>query len=172
MARRAACLVVAAVLTIAALGLVRAGGLRAEDSRICTWGGTPLAPTGEVTVEPGATNTPSTGPVRLFATGPLEGGDGCRGKMTFIGIGLAGATCALTEFEGKVHGVPGVARFHGFAPAGLVHEFLYDKDGNVVGADQVQVLNQDDQHSQPLDCNTPEGFTHGRFSGVVEFYGG
>jgi hypothetical protein len=157
------------VLCIVATAVFPAVALRAQDTTICTWGGTPDSPTGEVYVDPGVTNTPSAGPVKLLATAPLAG-DGCKGKMTFDGFGHAGATCALTIFEGKVRGVPGVARFYGFAPAGLVHEFMYDRAGNVVGSDQVQVLNQDDEHSQPLDCNTPEGFTHGRFSGVVEFF--
>ena len=137
---------------------------------VCQWGGDPAAPTGEVTLTPGVTTTPSTGPLKLVATGPLEGGGVCEGKMTFLGVAQPGATCAVLIFEGKVKGLPGVARFWGPGITGTVHEFLYDKDGNVVGADQPLVLAQDDDHSQAADCATPEGFTHARFSSTVELF--
>jgi hypothetical protein len=155
--------------------LATSGGAGADPAiptTVCTWGGTPDAPTGEVMIEPGLTLTPSSSPHELVATGPLAGGEDCKETMTFRGIAQAGSTCANTVFEGRVHGVPGVESFFGPGVAGFVQEFLYDKDGNVVGADQPQVLNQDDEHSQGEDCATPEGFTHGRFSSTVEFYGG
>jgi hypothetical protein len=138
---------------------------------VCTWGGTPAATTGTFTIKPGLTLTPSAGPLRFVATGPLEGGAGCEGKLTFDGVIHAGGTCAAQEFEGTVRGLPGVARFWGPGGAGVVHEFLYDKDGNVVGADQPQVLSGATRGSELSDCNTPAGFTQGDFSSVVELFG-
>ena len=143
-------------------------------SRLCTWGGTPVAPTGRVTVTPGATNTPSAGPLELYATGELTGGGPCTGTMTFRGVAEAGATCTATVFDGKVNGVPGIATFHGAGAAGLVHEFLYDHHGNTVGSDQPNVLTPanatDPDHPAFSNCNTPEGFTGGTFSASVELY--
>jgi hypothetical protein len=137
---------------------------------LCTWGGTPAAPTGEFTISPGLTNLPSAGPLAFRATGVLGGGGECTGRVTFVGIIQPGATCSALVFEGRVKGLPGVARFYGPGIGGLVHEFLYDKHGNIVGADQPQALTQDEQHSRITDCATPEGFTHGRFSSVIELW--
>jgi hypothetical protein len=158
-------------VAIASVGLLPSGGVRAQDPIVCQWGGDPVAPTGEVTLDPGATNTPSAGPLKLVATGPLAGGGVCRGKMTFVGVAKTGSTCAVTIFEGKVKGLPGVARFWGPGITGAVQEVLYDKDGNLVGADQPLVLLQDEDHSQAEDCASPEGFTHARFSSTVELFG-
>jgi hypothetical protein len=163
----------------AMIGLILAVCLAASFSaaaperrvQICTWGGTPTAPTGEVTLTPGVNLTPSAEPLKLHATGPLTGGGRCKGTMTFDGVAEAGATCAHTMFDGKVRGLPGVARFRGPGIANLVHEFLYDRNGNIVGADQPVLLLQDDEHSQAEDCATPEGFTHAVFSATVELWG-
>jgi hypothetical protein len=72
-----------------------------------------------------------------------------------------------------VLGLPGVARFWGPGAFGMVQEFLYDRAGNVVGSDQPQVLTNANQEGSPAftACDTPEGFTHGNFSSIVELYG-
>jgi hypothetical protein len=140
-------------------------------SMACTWGGTPADTTGTLEIKPGLTVTPSTEPHKFVATGVLAGGDGCEGKMTFDGTIHAGATCTHQLFEGKVKGVPGVERFYGPGGALLVYEFLYDKDGNIVGADQAQVLSGIGRGPEASDCNTPEGFTEGVFSSLVEIWG-
>src|SRR5213078_3854731 len=44
-----------------------------QGETVCTWGGTPAAPTGVATFSPGITNTPSTGPIQFTATGVLAG---------------------------------------------------------------------------------------------------
>ncbi|HEY4397900.1 MAG TPA: hypothetical protein VGO28_09520 [Acidimicrobiia bacterium] len=139
----------------------------ASAATICTWGGTPAAPTGTVTITPGVTNTPASGPLRLRATGELGGG--CAGTMTFTGQVDAGSSCAVIQFEGTVKGLPGVDRFWGPGLFGLVNELLYDKTGNIVGADQPQVLTRDNQ-PHLTDCATPEGFHGGTFSSTVELY--
>jgi hypothetical protein len=160
---------------IAALALVwtTLGAAAATTSttapKICTWGGTPAATTGEFTVKPGVTNTPSDGPLKIVATGPLDGD--CEGKAVFDGVMQAGATCAATVFEGKVKGIPGVDRLFGPGVGGVVHEFFFDKDGNVVGSDQPQVLSGITMGGSDVsDCNTPEGFTHGHFSSTIELF--
>jgi hypothetical protein len=88
--------------------------------------------------------------------------------MVFKGVAEPGATCPAFVVDGKVEGVPGVARFWGFAVAGVVHEFLYDRQGRIVGSDQPQALTNFDHFT---DCLQPEGFTAGNFSSLVEFYG-
>jgi hypothetical protein len=140
--------------------------------RLCTWGGTPANPTGIVTFDPGITNTPSAGPIATHAWGPLEG-PGCDGTMVFNGIGRPGATCHHVIFEGPVHGVPGVARLFGPGVGPQVHEFLYDRQGNIVGSDQplVKAFGNSAPNNNALDCNTPEGFRRAPFSSTVEFYG-
>jgi hypothetical protein len=140
-------------------------------TRVCTWGGTPAAATGTLEIKPGLTVSPSAAPSKIVATGKLSGGEGCTGTVTFAGVVHAGSTCATQLFEGKVKGLPGVERFYGPGAAGMVHEFLYDKDGNIVGADQAQVLSGTGQGSEVADCNTPRGFTHGGFSSVIELWG-
>jgi hypothetical protein len=160
-----------AAIAVAAIGLVPAGSVRAQDALVCTWGGTPDAPTGEVSLKPGVTLTPSTSPHRLLATGELGGGEECEGTVTFKGIARAGSSCVSTYFEGRVKGLPGVVRFEGPGVVGFVHEFLYDKEGNIVGADQPIVGMQDEDHSQAADCATPEGFTHANFSSTIELFG-
>jgi hypothetical protein len=148
-----------------------ANAVPASASRICTWGGTPANPTGIVTIDPGITNTPSAGPLRAHAWGPLEG-QGCKGTMTFTGVARPGSSCLFSTFEGSVEGVPGVTRLFGAGSGPLVHEFLYDRDGNVVGSDQplVKAFGAGGHSSDGLDCRTPEGYTRGPFSATLEFY--
>jgi hypothetical protein len=80
---------------------------------------------------------------------------------------------AVLHFEGRVRGVPGVATFWG--PGSLVtHEVLYDRDGNLVGSDHPSVVNRDlveQLAANPNACNSPEGFTHGRFNSTIELFG-
>jgi hypothetical protein len=160
------------VMALATLCLVLAGGstAAAQETATCSWGGTPAAPTGMVTISPGLTNTPAAGPLEFEATGVLAGGGRCTGRMTFMGEINAGSTCLLTSFEGTVKGVPGVARFWGEGTA-LVHEFLYDKDGNVVGADQPTVAPPPADDPAYSSCGTPQGLTSAGFSSLVELFG-
>jgi hypothetical protein len=92
--------------------------------------------------------------------------------MTFDGIVGAGSTCAQAWFDGKVKGLRGVARFSGPGLGPVVHEFLYDRHGDIVGADQPVVqVPQPDGYSHAQDCATPEGFTRAVFSSTVELWG-
>jgi len=162
------------IVLFAVISLVAAGSIAAPQraKAICNWGGTPAAPTGDVTVTPGLTATPAAGPLKLLATGSLTGGGRCNGTMTFVGFVMARSTCAQTFFFGKVKGVPGVARFAGPGVATMVHEFLYNKNGDIVGADQpILQVPQPDGYSHAQDCAAPGGFTHGRFSSTVELWG-
>jgi hypothetical protein len=93
--------------------------------------------------------------------------------MTFEGVLDAGSSCFTQVFEGRVRGLPGVVRFWGPGAFGVVHEFFYDRAGNIVGSHQPQVLTNATGEGDPLflDCATPEGFTEGNFSSTVELYG-
>jgi hypothetical protein len=152
----------------AAAAELRAGPPPHQDPVLCTWGGTPAATTGTIVLKPGLTFEPSAGPVKLTATGRADCTDGYSGKVTFDGILLAGATCAQQVFEGRVHGLPGVATFYGPGVGGVVHELLYDRDGYVVGSDQPQVLSGVGQGSEFTDCNSEEGVTDAIFSSTIE----
>jgi hypothetical protein len=167
--------VLAAASAVLAMALGSFGSASAQSgptTRLCTWGGTPANPTGIVTLDPGVTNTPSAGPIAVYASGPLAG-SGCHGTMIFDGIARSGASCESTIFEGPVHGVPGVTRLFGRGDAsGQVQEFLYDRHGNIVGADQpnVKIEGNSAPNSNGLDCNTPQGFRRAPFSSTVELY--
>jgi hypothetical protein len=155
----------------AALALFAAGGASsAQAATTCTWGGTPAAPTGSVVMTPGVTNTPSIAPIDFTATGVLAGGAGCNGQFTFHGQMNTGATCALSTFEGSAMGLPDVKRFAGVAPVGILPAQLYDGDGNVVGSENAQVDTLANAPNVP-NCNTPEGFSEGNFSSVIELFG-
>ena len=157
---------------MAAAGWVTAPSPAAAPSQggqVCTWGGTPAAPTGRVYFSAGLTNTPSTGPIHGTATGALSGSPGCTGTSTFEGEFAPGATCNAFRVAGTVAGLPGVARFEG--GGGVVSvDVLYDGDGNVVGSDQPQVLTPDNA-AHATDCNTPDGFRAGTFSSTIELSG-
>jgi hypothetical protein len=162
-------------IALAALALVAVPGLpalatSAASQAVCGWGGTPAAPTGSFHLTPGLTNTPATGPLHLTATGELAGNGPCHGTLTFDGVMKPGSTCAAQEFEGRVRGLPGVVRFWGRGVTGLVHEFLYDRNGNVVGADQPQAFTTTDVPQIP-ECNSTKGLTDLNFSAVVELFG-
>lgn len=154
---------------IAAVLMAAGGASTAQAAATCTWAGTPDAPTGTFTVNPGLTDIPSPGPLKFMATGELGGQ--CSGNMTFVGQLDAGATCAFAEFEGTVKGLSGVARFWGKGSL-LVPSVLYDRAGNVVGSENAQILTETNfQHT--ADCTTPEGFTGGwpaMFSSVIELF--
>ena len=168
-----AALVAASAILVMALGSFGSASAQSGPAtRLCTWGGTPANPTGIVTLEPGLTNTPSAGPIAVYASGRLEG-QGCKGTMIFDGIARSGAGCLSgTIFEGSVYGVPGVTRLFGPGWGPQVQEFLYDRHGNIVGADQpnVKVEGNSAPNSNSLDCNTPEGFRRAPFSSTVELY--
>jgi hypothetical protein len=142
-----------------------------QGVKICHWGGTPAAPTGEVTITPGLTLTPAPEYTTFTATGALTGGGRCNGTMTFKGIVLPGSTCQQAWFSGRVKGLAGVSRFWGPGAAGLVHEFLYDRYGNIVGADQPLLqVPQPDGYSHVQDCATKHGFTRAVFSSTIELW--
>jgi hypothetical protein len=150
----------------AAILALSVGTASAAASKICTWGGTPLAPTGKNVQYPGVSNTPSPVPMYFRATGPL-GGD-CDGTLTFIGVEDPGSTCSLITFHARAYGLPGVASVVGVAAVGASPGRLYDRQGNLVGQEQTQFLTNSDAVSQ---CNTPEGITHNNFSTVIELFG-
>jgi len=134
-----------------------------------------VAPTGFITLSPGVTNTPSTGPIQFTATGVL-GGSGCTGKLTFTGYLDPGDTCAVgTPFHAKATGLPPVVRAEsGPSLAGTAPVLLYGAHGNVVGSEQAQVLTTLANESDPLylDCGTPQGLTEAFWSDTVELFAG
>jgi hypothetical protein len=67
-------------------------------------------------------------------------------------------------------GLPGVKRFAGAAPVGILPARLYDKGGNIVGSENAQVDTLANAPSFP-NCNTPEGFGEWNFSSVIELFG-
>jgi hypothetical protein len=144
---------------------VSGGAASANVTKVCTWGGTPLAPTGESDQYPGVTNTPSPVPMYFKASGPL-GGD-CHGTLTFVGVEDAGSTCGLITFHGRAYGLPGVSTFAGVAAAGASPGRLYNKHGELVGQEDTQFLTNQDALFQ---CNTPEGIIHNNFSTVLELF--
>ena len=158
----------ALALGATSLAIAGLGAAPASASATCAWGGTPAAPTGTFTIDPGITNLPAPGALKFKATGELAGGGVCTGTMTFAGQIDAGSTCTLASFEGSVKGLPGVTRFWGKGSL-LVPEVLYDAAGNIVGSDQPEVLTPQNQQN-PTDCDTPGGFTGGTFAATVELF--
>jgi hypothetical protein len=159
-------LVITVAAAIAGLASVGGGTASAQVPKACTWGGTPLAPTGDNEISGhGLTGTPSTEPLHFHATGPLGGQ--CEGTMEFDGIMDAGATCAYITFHAKVFGLPGVTDVAGTAVAGLGPARLYDRDGNVVGSENAQFVSDPDVVSE---CNSPGGLTQNPFSSVVVLF--
>jgi hypothetical protein len=165
---------VIAVTAVAATSLMAGGwgAASAQATTTCTWGGTPVNPTGKVLYTgQGITNTPSTEPLPFIATGPLAGG--CSGTLTYRGVQAAGSTCEFGPFEARVKGLPGVLRAAGENAVGLVPALLYDQHGNVVGSENPQVLTSgtEEQNFGFTVCNSPEGFKEGNFSSVIELFG-
>jgi hypothetical protein len=162
---RGVVLVAVAAATVGSLGQPAGAAIPQDGVRICTWGGTPVAPTGRFSFDEGLTNTPSTGPIHAVATGALAGGPGCSGTVTFEGDFAAGSTCNAFTIAGTVAGLPSVARFQG--AGGVVSvDVLFDRAGNIVGFDQPQVLTPDNV-AHATDCNG-DGFKAGTFSSTVE----
>jgi hypothetical protein len=167
---------VALAITIAALCLVlpSVSPAAVKGTTVCTWGGTPLAPTGVITLNPGVTNTPSTVPVQFTATGELAGDEGCSGKLTFTGYLDAGTTCAvIAPFHAKSEGLPPVKRAEaGPGVSGSQPVLLYDEHDNVVGSEEAQFLTSATDPNDPafMDCGTPAGITTAYWSDTVELY--
>jgi hypothetical protein len=164
---------VTGIIAVAAVALISAvgGAAPAQASMTCTWGGTPDAPTGTFTLSPGATNTPSIGPLDFKATGDLGGG--CTGKLTYDGVFDTGTTCQAATFHVKVKGLPEVVRAAGTAdnlvPAPAL---LYDRNDNVIGSEIAQIVTKNNLPHY-TDCETPTGFTGGwpgMFSSVVVLF--
>jgi hypothetical protein len=149
----------------AVLGALGAGTASANVAKVCTWGGTPLAPTGLSKQYPGVTNTPSPVPMYFTATGPL-GGD-CSGTLKFVGVEDAGSTCGLITFHGRAYGLPGVSTFEGVAAAGASPGRLYNRNGDLVGQEDTQFLTN---QNAVFECNSSEGLTQNNFSTVLELF--
>jgi hypothetical protein len=155
-----------AIAGAVALSMAGAHTASAQPPATCTWGGTIVAPTGQNRVSTGLTNTPSTGPIRFHATGPLAGQ--CPGKLVFDGVMDAGASCAYITFHARTFGIPGVASVAGTSIGGFAPARLYDRHGAVVGSENANFLSDP---SIALECNTAQGVTSNPFSSVIELFG-
>jgi hypothetical protein len=163
--------ILAMAVAVAALAFAAWTAAPASAATTCIWGGTPAAPTGEFTIKPGLTWTPAAAPLKLYATGPAEGA-ACKRTVTFDGILHAGSTCAAIVFEGAVKGVPGVERFFGPGTAVFTHEFLYDRDGELVGFNDPSIVTDlvEQIAAGQASCDPPQGYTHGGFSSVITLF--
>jgi len=166
------------LLVVALLGCFGVALPARAAPSVCTWGGTPAAPTGRFTFSPGLRFEPSSGPLAFKAWGPASGGS-CASKVVFEGVALPGASCGEIFFDGRVKGVAGVTRF---ALGGLstnAVEPLYDESGDIVGTDTpnaaepwlAEFVANDATDGNGLTCNSPEGLTAGYFSSVIEVFG-
>jgi hypothetical protein len=163
---------IATLALAAACLLTSVGTATGQTPRVCQWGGTQPNPTGQFTIKRGLTMFPSPFALPFKAWGPLSGGAGCQGTMTFVGQLDAGSSCNhVTGFEGRVEGLPGVKYFWGPAFSVFIHEFLYDAQGNVVGSDHPIAFPPDSNDPAYHDCFTSKGLTHNHFSSTVELYG-
>jgi hypothetical protein len=153
------------VIAAACMTLTAGGAGSAQAAATCTWGGTPAEPTGIFSVSTPLTNLPAAGPIDFTAVGRLGGA--CGGRMTFFGTLDPGATCAEGTFAGTVKGLAGVVTFAGVNSGGVVPSRLYDKDGQIVGSENAQLLTLD--NAPFTDCGA-EGFTQGNFSSVIELF--
>src|SRR5436309_15455865 len=119
------------VLAIAATAIsclaATANASASQGDTFCTWGGTPVAPTGRITFSPGVTNTPSTGLTQFTATGELAG-PGCTGKLTFMGYLEPGSNCGVAApFHAQAIGLPPVTSAESQPGlAGTAPVLLYD----------------------------------------------
>src|SRR5947199_6641679 len=128
--------------SLAALAAAFAQPAGAHAATTCTWGGTPGAETGTLTISPGITNVPSTQPLAFRATGTLAGGPACHGTMQFVGSIGTGSSCAFATFYGDVKGLQGVARYEGDGSVDVPSR-LFDKDGRLVGIENAQIVTYD-----------------------------
>jgi hypothetical protein len=147
----------------------------ARGPLVCTWGGTPDAPTGVLTLSPGITTTPSAGPVAFTATGELGGSEGCNGTLTFRGVLEPGTSCTVaTPFHATATGFPPIRYAEAsFGPLGTAPVVLYDGDHNAVGSEQAQFLTGTLNRDDPLftDCNAPGGLARAYWSDTLELFG-
>jgi hypothetical protein len=158
----------AALPILASSGAAKASPELPPPGTTCTWGGTPVTPTGRFTISPGLTDNPLAAPARFWVTGELAGDPGCRGTLTYVGQIDAGGTCAENTFDGAAHGMPGVRSFAGVGIGPLGPALLYDVEGNVVASENANV-NTPNNIPHFLDCNTPTGFAGGDFSSIIVF---
>jgi hypothetical protein len=157
---------------IAALALSASSGAAAQASTTCSWAGTPAVPTGVMTINPGLTNLPAPRDVQFHAWGQLSGGPRCHGQVQFISVITAGSTCALAHFDGRVVGLPGVARFVGDGALDVPSR-LFDRHGNVVGLENAEIATPTNLE-RSNDCQSPSGFRGGwpaMFSSTIELFG-
>ena len=165
-----------AIVAVAAAGLLTAGvgSAAAQTPLVCQWGGTQPNPTGQITIDPGLTNTPSPFALAFKGWGTVTGGGPCHGQtVTYVGQINAGSSCAsVTGFEQIVYGLPGVKYAWGPGVGPFVHEFLYDANGNLVGEDTPIAFPPDSNDPAYTDCGTSEGLTHNRFSSTITLFGG
>lgn len=164
---------ITAALAAAGVVLAIAGAGSAQAITTCTWAGTPQAPTGTFTVNPGLTDLPAPGPLAFKASGVLAGGPACGGgMMSFVGQVDAGSTCQNAAFEGEVRGLPGVTRFSGKGPGVVVPSVLYNASGQIVGLENAELFTQTNLPHTP-DCLKPSGFEGGwpdMFSSTIVLY--
>jgi len=163
-----------AALAAACLLTSAVGTAAAQTPQVCQWGGTQPNPTGQITLHPGLTNTPSPSALAFKGWGTVTGGGPCQGQtVTYVGQINAGSSCAyVTGFEQIVHGLPGVKYAVGPGVGPFVHEFLYDANGNLVGEDTPIAFPPDSNDPAYTDCGTSEGLTHNRFSSTITLFGG
>ena len=165
-----------AIVALAASCLLTSGvgTAAAQSPTVCQWGGTQPNPTGQITINPGLTNTPSPFALAFKAWGPVSGGGPCHGQtVTYVGQINAGSSCAsVTGFEQIVYGLPGVKYAWGPGVGPFVHELLYDANGNLVGEDTPIAFPPDANDPAYQDCGTSEGLTHNRFSSTITLFGG
>jgi hypothetical protein len=154
---RTAGVLIALVLLLAAAAWAHAGQAQATPTT-CAWAGTPAAPSGTFTISPGITNVPTPVPLKFEASGPLSGSDPrCQGELKFVGQVDAGSSCLFVSFEMAVKGLKGVTSAWGKGNLD-VPSYLYDKDGNLVGVENAQIVTKENM-PQYSDCSTPKGFT-------------
>src|SRR4051794_29015837 len=144
---------------LASIATLVLGGGAAQASTTCTWAGNPATPTGVMTITPGLTNIPSPRDVRFHAWGQLSGGPRCRGQLQFISAITAGSTCTLAHFEGRVVGLPDVARFVGDGSLDVPSR-LYDTHGKLVGLENAEIVTATNLE-RSTDCQSPSGFRGG-----------
>ena len=107
------------------------------------------------------------------ATGPLGGGAGCTGRLTFRGYLDPGTSCAVqSPFHAAVTGLHPIARAEGGPGiAGSAPVRLLDENGNLVGSEQAQFLTDALYQSDALaDCGTLEGLRRALWSDTVEVF--
>jgi hypothetical protein len=157
-------------LTFSVSALASAHPAKAQAETVCQWGGTLTEPTGTLSITPGVTNFPAPTALKFVPTGALTGSDQrCYGQqMKWIGQLDAGSSCLFASFEGTIKGLAGVTSFWGRGNI-LVPSYLYDKDGNLVGVENANIITQDNV-SRYNNCNAPDGFNYANFNSTVVLF--